>query len=44
MTMDVSSGQFHGEIFAGQTGKLGSFAQSKYLLLVKGCRQLTTKS
>jgi len=44
MPMDVSSGQFDGEVFAAQTGKLGSFAKSENLLPVKGCRQLATKS
>jgi hypothetical protein len=43
MTMDVSSGQFDGEGFAGQTGKLGRFAKGENLLPVESRRQFATK-
>ena len=42
MTRDVSPGQFNGEHFAGQTGKLGGLAKSKNLLLIKSHCQLAT--
>jgi len=39
MTTNISPSQFGGEILAGQTGKLGGFAEREYLLLIKRHRQ-----